>query len=257
MMLAIRSRYEALIGEFDSAAAKSGTPRSDHYRGSRPSRTRGNVSGARNSYLRDILYGVDLGAELVNFLVGWASQPTHNGSDSRFRLSAARALALHGDADRALALLLDASIPSIERAARWWLATGAPRLHLCHRDRLDARTQRTPQHARTQRTTEVARPRPPAIRAPTLAGTSPCSPCACSTVESTKHATGSPSPAAPSSNKNPSAGYRCRLDDDAASMELRLGAGGDADPVRGMHRRGPSPLHPHRNGRMATTTRRP
>jgi class 3 adenylate cyclase len=121
MGFAIRSRCEALVGDFDAAAASLDAAFALMPRISPESNPAFQVLAT--PMLRDNICGVDLAPELVDFLLEWADRPDTKWIGLVLRLAAARALALNGDAARALSIL-DASIPSIERAAAW--AVNAP-----------------------------------------------------------------------------------------------------------------------------------
>lgn len=120
-LLTVRSRLNAVLGEFDTAeqdqrAAEALLPR---------------IAPESNSVfqvlatpmLQDTLCGVGLEPGVIDVLLAFAERPDTKWAGLALRVSAASALAYAGDEARAVEIL-DASMPGIDRAAAW--APNAP-----------------------------------------------------------------------------------------------------------------------------------
>jgi class 3 adenylate cyclase len=115
-VLAIRSRLETVVGDFDAAAedldaALALLPR---------------IAPGSNQYLqvlvvpmlRDSVGGIDLGSEVADVLLAASERPDTRWAGLALRLAAARALASDGEDERARAILDEAMRP-LERAGGW------------------------------------------------------------------------------------------------------------------------------------------
>lgn len=120
-MLAMRSRLETVVGDFDAAAedldaAMALLPR---------------IASGSNQWLqvvvvpmlRDVIGGLDLGVEIADVLLAASEQPDTRWAGLALRLAAGRGLVLGGFDDRAR-VILDDALPALDRAGAW--APNAP-----------------------------------------------------------------------------------------------------------------------------------
>ena len=115
-MLAMRSRFETVVGDFDAAAADLDAALALLPR----------IAPGSNQYLqvlvapmlRDVVGGVELGVEVADVLLAASEQPDTRWAGLALRLAAARGLVRAGDRDRARGLLEEA-LPALERAGGW------------------------------------------------------------------------------------------------------------------------------------------
>jgi hypothetical protein len=115
-LLAIRSRLEAVVGDFDVAAADLDTAMSLLPR----------ISPESNQYLqvlvapmlRGVIGGVALGPEIAEVLLAASERPDTRWAGLALRLAAGRVLAIHGQDDRAREIL-DEALPALDRAGGW------------------------------------------------------------------------------------------------------------------------------------------
>jgi hypothetical protein len=122
VVLALQSRFQAVLGEFDASAASLDGALALMPRIAPESNATLQVLGA--PILNDFLAGVDqLPPGVVDLMLGFANRPDTHWAGLVLRLGAARALAMAGD-EAAAVEILDTSIAGIERAAAW--AVNAP-----------------------------------------------------------------------------------------------------------------------------------
>ncbi len=114
--LAVRSRLETVIGDFDAAAAHLDAalallpriaPESNQY-----------LQVLVVPMLRDVVGGINLGADIADVLLAASERPDTRWAGLALRLAAARALALDGQNERARTIL-DESMPALDRAGGW------------------------------------------------------------------------------------------------------------------------------------------
>jgi len=119
--LALRSRFQAILGDFDAAAASLDTAFGLLARIPPESNTALQVLAA--PMLNQVVYGINPTPEVVDSFLVFAERPDTQWAGLVLRLAAARVFAAAGD-DTAALEILDASIVGIERAAAW--AVNAP-----------------------------------------------------------------------------------------------------------------------------------
>ncbi len=115
-MLAMRSRLETVVGDFDAAA--------EHLDAAMALLPR--IAPGSNQWLqvvvvpmlRDVVGGVDLGVEIADVLLAASEQPDTRWAGLALRLAAGRGLVLGGFDDRAR-VILDDALPALDRAGAW------------------------------------------------------------------------------------------------------------------------------------------
>ena len=115
-LMAIRSRLETVVGDFDAAA--------DHLDAALALLPR--IVPESNQYLqvlvvpmlRDVVGGINLGSDIADVLLAASERPDTRWAGLALRLAAARALALDGQDERARSIL-DESMPALDRAGGW------------------------------------------------------------------------------------------------------------------------------------------
>ncbi len=120
-LLAVRSRLETVVGDFDAAAEDL-----DAALALLPRIAPGSNQALQvlvTPILRDVVGGIDHGAELAEVLLAASERPDTRWAGLALRLGAARALAINREDERARALL-DEALPALDRAGQW--APNAP-----------------------------------------------------------------------------------------------------------------------------------
>ena len=115
-LMAIRSRLETVVGDFDAAA--------DHLDAALALLPR--IVPESNQYLqvlvvpmlRDVVGGINLGTDIADVLLAASERPDTRWAGLALRLAAARGLALDGQDERARSIL-DESMPALDRAGGW------------------------------------------------------------------------------------------------------------------------------------------